>query len=121
VVKQTVYRPDSVVSEYATVRANIHTTKRTYVSVGDMQIIARDARGNFLWNDVVRGEHRFATEFASYTGDERALSASEKALINNSNSNGYNPVRQEDIFKEVLRQIESEAGNRFRNYYSRYN
>jgi hypothetical protein len=121
VVKQTVYKPDSIVNEYATVYARINTTKRIYVSGGELQIVARDVHGKYLWNDVVRGEHRFATEFATYTGDERALSSSDKALINNSNSNGYNQVRQQDIYKEVLRQIESEAGNRFRTYYSRYN
>ncbi len=120
VVKQTVYKPDSVVNEYATVYARIITTKRIYLSEGDLNIISRDAKGNYLWNDVVRGEHRFATEFATYTGDERALSASDKALINNSRSNSYNQVKQEDIVREVLRQIEYQAASRFKSYYSRY-
>lgn len=120
VVKQTVYRPDSIVSEYATVYARINTTRRTYVSDGDLHISSRDAKGNYLWSDVVRGEHRFVTEFVTYTGDERALSPGDKAMISNGSNNGYNNIRQEDIFKEVLRQIEIEAGNRLRSYYSRY-
>ncbi len=120
VVRQTVYRPDSVVNEYATVYARITTTRRIYLSEGDLNIISRDAKGNFLWNDLVRGQHQVATEFATYSGDERALSPNDKALINNSRSNGYNQVRQEDIIREVLRQIEYEASNRFKSYYSRY-
>jgi hypothetical protein len=120
VVRQIVYKPDSVVSEYATVYGRITTTRRIYLSEGDLNIVSRDASGKYLWNDVVRGEHRFVTEFASFSGDERALSASDRALINNSRSNGYNQVREEDVVREVLRQIEYEAGNRFRSYYSRY-
>jgi hypothetical protein len=120
VVRQIVYKPDSVVNEYKDVYARVNITRRIYISDADLNITARDAKGNYLWSDVVRGEHRFSTEFASYTGDERALSAGDKALINNSNSNAYSQVRREDIFKEVLRQLQSEACNRFRNYYSRY-
>jgi len=119
VVKQTVYRPDSVVSEYATVYARITTTRRTYLSEGDLNIISRDAKGNYLWSDVVRGEHRVATEFATYSGDDRALSPGDRALINNSRSNN-NQVNQEDVVREILRQMEYEASNRFRSYYSRY-
>jgi hypothetical protein len=121
VVRQIVYKPDSVVNEYKDVYARINITRRNYVSDADLNITARDAKGNYLWSDVVRGEHRFTTEFATYTGDERALSAGDRALINNSNNNAYSQVRREDILKELLRQVEYEASNRFRNYYSRYN
>lgn len=120
VVKQVVYRPDSVVNEYATVTARITTTRRIYTSGTALRIDARDAKGNYLWSDVIRGEHRYTVDFASFTGDERALSASDKALINNGSNNGYNQVRAEDITREILKQIETEACNRFRSYFSRY-
>jgi hypothetical protein len=120
VVRQIVYKPDSVVNEYKDVYARINVTRRNFVSGADLDITARDAKGNYLWSDVVRGEHRFSTEFATYTGDERALSASDRSLINNTGNNAYSQVRREDILKELLRQVEYEASNRFKNYYSRY-
>lgn len=120
VVKQVVYKPDSVVNEYATVSARVHITRRNFISYGDLQITARDASGKYLWSDIIRSEHRFATEFASYTGDQRALSESDRALVNNSHSHGQNQLRREDVFRELLRQLEYEASTRFRNYYSRF-
>ncbi|HEY5771568.1 MAG TPA: hypothetical protein VIS75_03020, partial [Chitinophagaceae bacterium] len=50
VVKETVYRPDSVVKEYKKVFAKITTTKRTLLSEGNLQINIRDASGRRLWN-----------------------------------------------------------------------
>jgi hypothetical protein len=121
VTRTIVYRPDSVVNEYANVYARINVTRRNIVSYGDLNITARDGNGKYLWSDIIRGEQRSVVEFASYTGDQRALSESDKALINNSQQNQYNNNnRREDIFRELLRQIEYEASNRFRNYYSRY-
>lgn len=120
VVRQIVYKPDSVVNEYATVYARINTTRRYYISEGDLNITARDANGRYLWNDVVRGEHRYVTEFATFSGDQRALSPADLALINNSHNNGYNNIRRDELLREVMRQIQYEASNRFRSYYSRY-
>ena len=120
VTKTIVYKPDSVVNEYATVHARINTVRRNFVSFGDLHITARDANGKYLWSDVIRGEQRFIREFATYTGDERALSASDKTLIQNSQNNAYNNIARDEIFRELLKQIEYEAANRFRNYYSRY-
>lgn len=120
VTRTIVYKPDSVVNEYATVHARVNTTRRHFVSFGDLHITARDGNGKYLWSDVIRGEQRFVKEFASFTGDERALSANDRALIQNSQNNAYNNGGRDEIFRELLRQIEYEAANRFRNYYSRY-
>jgi len=119
VVKQVVYKPDSVVNEYATVYARVMTTRRQYVSEGDLNITSRDVNGKYLWSDVIRGEHRYMAELASFTGDERALSDADKNLINNSRNNGFNQVRREDILREILRQIGNETNERFRNYFNR--
>lgn len=120
VTKTTVYKPDSVVNEYANVYARVTITRRNYISYGDLHIMARDGSGKHLWSDVIRAEHRFVTEFASYTGDQRALSDSDKSLINNSHNHSNNNIRREDVFRELLRQLEQETSSRFRNYYSRY-
>lgn len=120
VTKTIVYKPDSVVNEYATVHARINTTRRHFVSYGDLHITARDANGKYLWSDVIRSEQRVTKEFASFTGDQRALSDNDKSLIANTQNNAYNNIRRDDIFRELLQQLEYEASSRFRNYYSRY-
>ncbi|MGZ5222426.1 MAG: hypothetical protein ACXWC7_20225, partial [Chitinophagaceae bacterium] len=117
VIKEIVYKPDSVVKEYGTVRATITTTKRTLLSEGDLYLSMKDPRGRMLWNDRFTGQHRWQTEFTNYTGDERALSESDKALIN-KNTN-QNPPREDDIMEELYRQIQNDLSYRLRNYFSR--
>lgn len=117
VVKETVYKKDSVVKEYAKVYANIITTKRTLVSEADLFVTSRDNRGKILWSDNFNSEHRWQVELATYTGDERALDESDKALLNQNN---IKVPREEDIMQELLRQLENNLSYRLRNYYQRY-
>jgi hypothetical protein len=118
VVKETVYKSDSVVKEYATVNAKINTTERTLLSEADLMVIIRDPQGRIIWNDRFTGQHQWRTEFANYTGDERALSDSDKNLLNRNDNR--QPPREEDIMQELYRQIQSDLSSRLRNYYSRY-
>lgn len=117
VVKETVYSKDSVVKQYAKVTAQITTTRRTLLSNADLHIISHDAAGAILWQDVVRGEHHWQIEFATYTGDERALSDSDKALLNQPT---YGVPSEQDIFSELLKQIDANLVNRLRNYFTQY-
>ncbi len=117
VVKETVYSKDSVVKEYAKVEARITTTKRLLLSTADLFIDIRDREGLILWRDNVQSEHRWAFEFATYTGDERALSESDKALLNKGEKRlpGEN-----EVVDELLRRLANNATQRLRSYYSRY-
>jgi tetratricopeptide (TPR) repeat protein len=116
VVKETVYRPDSVVKEYKKVHAKITTTKRTMVSNGNLQINVRDANGRWLWSDDIRGDHNWYTEFSTYTGDERALSESDKQLINRRQDH---PPHENEITRCIVNDINSNMSGRLRNYFSR--
>jgi hypothetical protein len=116
VVKEIVYKPDSVVKQYGTVKARITTTQRTLVSEGDLMITIREPKGSIVWDDRFTGEHRWKTEFSTYTGDERALSDKDKSLLNN---NENNMPRQEQIMEELFKQIQNDLSYRLRNYYSR--
>jgi tetratricopeptide (TPR) repeat protein len=118
VVKEIVYKADSIVRQTARVNAQVTITRRTLVSEGDLYVSAHDARGRTLWNDVFRGEHRWQVEFATYRGDERALSDNDKALMNRNDA--YNTPREEEIMQQLLRQIENDMNYRIRNHYSRY-
>ena len=116
VVKETVYRPDSVVKEYKKVFAKITTTKRTMFSEGNLQINVRDESGRWLWSDNIRGDHNWFTEFSTYTGDERALTESDKQLVNRRQD--Y-PPREDEITRCIINEINSNMSGRVRNYFSR--
>lgn len=118
VIKEIVYKPDSVVKQYGTVKARITSVKRTIISQGDMLITVRDTRGGIVWNDRFTGEHKWQTEFASFTGDERALSDTDKTQVNKEQAN---PPSEDKIMEELLRQIQDDLTQRLRNYYTRYN
>lgn len=117
VVKETVYKPDSVVKEYATVRAKITTTKRILISEGDLYITLRDPRGRTIWSDRFTGQHRWQTEFATYTGDERALTDSDKNLLNRRED--Y-PPSESEVLNRLFQRINEDLSYRLRNYYARY-
>jgi hypothetical protein len=117
VVKETVYRPDSIVYEYKDVKARITTTKRTMLSEGFLQVNVKDEDGRWLWSDELRGEHNWCSEFATYTGDERALSETDKQLINRQREN---PPFENDIIRTIVNNIDNGIAGRLRNYYSRF-
>jgi hypothetical protein len=118
VVKEIFLKEDSVKKEYATVKANITTTKRTLLSQGDLFITVRDTKGRTLWNDRFTGQHKWETQFTSYTGDERALSDSDKNSLSQNTSS--NPPAEDQVMDELLKQIQNDLWSRLRNYYTRY-
>jgi hypothetical protein len=118
VVKETVYKPDSVVKEYANVRAWITTTQRTLVSEGELFIVLRDLNNRIVWDDRFTGQHQWQTRFATFTGDQRALSESDLNEINNQQQQRIMP-REEEVLEELFRQIEQDLQWRLRNYFSR--
>jgi tetratricopeptide (TPR) repeat protein len=117
VVKETVYKPDSVVKEYAKVYAKITTTKRTMRSDGMMQISISDENSRRVWSDNFSGQHFWSSEFATYTGDSRALSENDKQLLNRGQE--Y-PPREEDIIRCIMDEIQSKVECGIRDYYNRY-
>lgn len=115
VVKETVYRPDSVVKEYKKVVAKITTTNRSMSSTGNLQVSVRDMNGRWLWSDHIRGDHQWSTEFSTFTGDERALSDNDKQLVNRQPQ--YAP-HDNEIMKCIINEINSQMTGRLRNYFS---
>jgi hypothetical protein len=117
VVKETVYKPDSILKEYGRVKAKITTVKRTLLSEGNLNINIRDNTGRWIWNDNIRGSHGWSSEFSTYTGDERALSEDDKRLVNRRQENA---PREDEIMKCIKDNIYNDFVSRIRNYYSRY-
>lgn len=118
VVKEIVYKPDSVVKQHATVKAKIISTRRTLLSEGDLYITLRDTRGRVIWSDRFTGQHRWQTEFSTYTGDERALSENDRTQLN-GNSTLAVPSENE-IMAELYRQIQLDLSSRLRGYFARF-
>jgi tetratricopeptide (TPR) repeat protein len=117
VVKETVIKPDSIIREYATVKAKINTTRRTLQSDGLMQVMVRDYNDQWLWNDTYRGDYNWSTEFSTYTGDARALSEEDKKLLDCKEQ--FPPVNQE-IIRIIMNEIQTKAECGIKDYFNRF-
>ncbi len=115
VVKETVYKKDSVVKEYARVYADITTTRRTLNSNAILQVTVRDYNGRRLWTENVNGDHIWSTDFATYSGDERALSDSDKQLINRR---GDLRPNENEIMQQLIEDLTRNTQYRLRNYFA---
>lgn len=117
VVKETVIKPDSVVKQYAKVSAKITTTKRTMKSNGMIQVVARDYNNRITWSENYTAEHYWSTEFATYTGDTRALSDEDKKIIDRQQAIA---PREDDIIRSIMDEIQSKAECGVRDYFNRF-
>jgi tetratricopeptide (TPR) repeat protein len=113
-VKETVYRPDSVVKEYAKVIADIHTTRRTQYAEARLDLNIRRVDGSWIWSDHMDATRSWSNETVSFTGDQRALSDQDRQLLNNGNS--IIP-HESDITRDLLDELSRDAVYRVRNYF----
>lgn len=116
VVKETVYRPDSIVREYAKVNATIVTTHRTLRSSATLQVTVRDENGRRIWTDTYGSNHNWSTSFSHFTGDERALSQEDKNQINRRKDF---PPSENDMMKCMVDEISNNAIYSLRGYFNR--
>lgn len=117
VVKETVFKPDSVVKEYATVTARIVTTQRSLLSEADLMVTVRDTKGRILWNDRFTGRDRWQNSYVTYTGDDRALSDNDRAQLSR---NSQMPPSEQEVMERLFRQIEDDLRYRLRGYFARF-
>lgn len=117
VVKEKVIRPDSVVKEYGWVHATIHSTRRTMTSELVLQLNVRNQDGRWLWSDDIPANHTWSTEFSTFTGDERALSESDKQLTARHREF---PPSEREIMAQLMEKVNNDALWRIRNQFSRY-
>lgn len=117
VVKEIVYKPDSVVKEYANVTARVTTVQRSLVSEADLLVNVRDPKGRTLWSDRFTGRDRWEDRFVTYSGDERALSESDRAQLNR---NAAMPPTEDEVLDRLFRQIQDELRYRMRQFYARF-
>ena len=117
VIKEIVYRPDSIVKVYGKVYADLTTTRRTMHSDAMLQVNVRDANGGWLWSDNISSNYSWSTEFANFTGDERALSETDRQLVDRRQEQA---PHEEEIIRCLMDEINNNALYRIKNYFSRY-
>jgi len=95
---------------YETVHATLHVIKKYFTAYGELEcrIMDMDSR-SIISNDRFRDQFNFQEEYATYSGDSRALSNSDWALINN---NRYQIPGKEDILSELYQRIYPQVKNR---------
>jgi hypothetical protein len=95
---------------YETVHATLHVIRKYFTAYGELEfrIMDIDSRRT-ISNDRFRDQFNFQEEYATYSGDSRALSGSDWALINN---NRYHIPNKEDILSELYQRIYPQVKNR---------
>jgi hypothetical protein len=116
--KETVYSKDSVVKEWITVKAKITTTTRSIQADGLLQATVRDFNDRWLWSDTYRGDYSWQATFASFTGDERALSDEDKKLIAQKEQW---PPSNDEIIRIIMNEIRNKTECGISDYFKRTN
>ncbi|HNU87588.1 MAG TPA: hypothetical protein PKJ94_04840 [Ferruginibacter sp.] len=95
---------------YQTVYATVNITRQSFNARGEMEVTINDVTsGKLLSRNSYREEYNWQEEYATYSGDSRALGANDWALINN---NRYNEPRKEEVLNELYRKIYPQVKNR---------
>ena len=96
-----------------TVHATLHIQRQSFTARAqmDVNIVEIATRRNIAYNSYTDNFH-WQEEMATYTGDRRALSNNDLALLNNNN---YNMPAQEYILNELYRNIYPQVKNRISN------
>ncbi|MES2890525.1 MAG: hypothetical protein V4725_00895 [Bacteroidota bacterium] len=98
---------------YQTVHATLNIQRQYFNARAqlDLNIVEVVTRRNIAYNSF-SDTYNWQQEVATFSGDRRALSNQDIALINNSN---FNLPRREDILNELYRNIYPQVKNRISN------
>lgn len=118
VAKEIVHKPDSVTREYITVKARITITTRTLKANAVLMASARGIDNRSIWSDTYRGDYNWVYQFASYTGDERALSEEDKKLLTQKEQW---PPSNDEIIRIIMNEIKLKAQCGISDFFNRYN
>ncbi len=94
---------------YETVSATLYITKKYFTATGDLESrITEAATRNIVSSKRYTAQFNWEQEYATYTGDSRALSGSDLAMLNNSD---FRIPRKEDILNELYQRIYPQVKN----------
>jgi len=96
--------------QYQTVTATLYITRKYFTASGDMEMRITDVNtGRNITTQRYNDQFNWQEEYATYTGDSRALSGNEYAVLNNNN---YQIPRKEDILAQLSQRIYPQVKNR---------
>ena len=116
-VKETVISKDSIIKEYATVKAKIATVTRTLRADAIMNAMVLDEEGRRIWTDAWRSDYHWTINFSTYTGDERALSEEDKKLLAQKEQW---PPGSGEISRILFADLQRKAECGINDYFNRY-
>lgn len=94
---------------YKNVSATLHITRKYFTAVGDLECRITDYQsGNNINLNRYSSQVDWQQEYATYSGDSRALSNVDEAILNNSS---YRLPRKEDILNELYQKIYPQVKN----------
>lgn len=100
---------------YGSVKATMRTFRKTVESGGRLDVQIWDAgTKRILRQDKFDGTFNWNSEWATYQGDDRALSETQKRLCNQRE---VPPPPAQDLFVEFTKPIYDQLTNFLRNYY----
>ena len=109
--KQIVTGTDSTGKQiYQTVYATLNIQRQSFTARGQMDVNITDihTRKNIGY-DSYNDSYEWQEEKATYSGDSRALSSNDWALVNNNN---FNMPRKEEILNELYKKIYPQIKNK---------
>jgi hypothetical protein len=99
---------------YKNVSATLHITRKYFTAVGDLECRITDYQsGNNINLNRYSSQVDWQQEYATYSGDPRALSNVDEAILNNSS---YRLPRKEDILNELYQKIYPQVKNGIYNF-----
>lgn len=109
---------EGVQPAYGLPKATFTTFTKEVISKGVLELkILEFSSGKILMNRNIPGEYRWFTEWASFTGDKRALSEKQFELLRNRPSS---PPNNQELFIEFTKPVFSQLQNDVKSFYSRY-
>ena len=95
---------------YQTVTAILYLIKKYFTASGDMEVRITDVNtGRNITINRYSDQFNWQEEYATYTGDSRAISCNDYVLLNNNN---YQIPRKEDILDQLSQRIYPQVKNR---------
>ncbi len=116
-IKTGVTRDSTKRPIYTTATGKLTTFEKTITSSGLLDFQIRDMNGVIITHEKMPGTFVWRDSWGSYRGDERALTDSDKRLLNRRET--YPPAPQ-DLFIEFTKPIFDQLTYKVRDFYSRY-
>lgn len=105
-------------NSYNTVKARLTTNRQEISSNGVLSLRIVDAQiSRELQLKNFSGHYVWATNWATFQGDDRALTTEQKKMCE---QRAQTPPSQQDLFVEFTKPIYTQAASYVRSYYSRY-